>query len=115
MAAALLTMRIQDANGRIRAISGYASDSSNALVKWDESKVAVTGSADFYTAKQPCKILDICFTSDLATPTHVQCLVNGTPTGDILDVTSILASVVVRPTPVIGLAAGDRFQLMQIA
>lgn len=115
MAAALLTLRIMDANGRLRCVSGYASDSSNVFVKWDESKVAVAGSGDFYTAKQPCKIVDICFTSDLATPTHVQALVNGTPTGDILDVTSILASVNSRATPVIGLNAGDRFQLMQVA
>lgn len=114
MAAAQLTLRIQDANGRVRTVNGYASDSSNVLVKWDESKVAVSGSADFYTAKQPCKIVDIAFTTDLATPTSVQCLVNGTPTGDILDVTACLVSVVVRPTPVIGLNAGDRFQLMQL-
>jgi hypothetical protein len=115
MAAAQGTIRILDSNGRIRTVNFYLSDASNVLAKFDESKVAVAGSADNYQAKAQCKVIDVCLTSDVATPSSLQILVNGTPTGDILDATAQLASVVTRPNPVIGLNVGDKLQMMQIA
>lgn len=115
MAAALLTMVYTGKSGRRYSISGYASDASNVLVKFDESKIAVAGSADSYTTKEPGVLSDVCFTSDLATPTHIQILRNGAPTGDILDVTAQLASVVSRPSPVIPFGYSDKIQIMQVA
>jgi len=115
MAAALLTVRYAGQSGRIYSIAGYASDASNVLVKFDESKVPGAGSMDQYTVKEPGAVVDVCFTSDLATPTHVQLLRNGSPTGDILDVTSQLASVVQRPSPHAVFMAGDKIGLMQVA
>jgi len=115
MAAALLTVRILSTNGRVFCVSGYASDAANVLVKFDESKIAVAGSPDSYVIKQPGVLTDVCFTSDLATPTHVQIQRNGTPTGDILDVTAQLASVNSRPNPAVPFNSGDKLGIMQLA
>jgi len=116
MAAALLTMLVSQKNrGARKAVAGYASDASAVLVKFDESKVPVAGSPDFYTAKDSGSIFDVIFTSDLATPTHVQFQINGSPVGDILDVTAQLASVVSRASINIPVNAGDKIGLMQLA
>lgn len=115
MAAALATVRLQGRSGRIYSISTYLNDTSNNLARFDEAKVAVAGSADSYVVKEPCSLFDVCLTSDLATPTHLQIQRNGTPTGDIIDATAHLASVVNRPNPSIGFAPGDKLGIMQIA
>jgi len=116
MAAAQGTVRFRGRNsGRTYAINFYASDAANVAVKFDESKIAVAGSPDSWTAKEPSDLVDIAFTSDLATPTAVQLLVNGTPTGDILDVTAQLISVTVRPNASLALGAGQKFGMTQIA
>lgn len=114
MAAAYLTITIKNASGRRKSISGYASDASAALCRFDESKIATAGSPDNIVAKENGQIIDICFTSDLATPTHVQLLVNGTPTGDILDVTAQLASITARAPIGCNVSAGSKIQLMQL-
>lgn len=114
MAAAQLTVRFLGRSGRIYSINGYASDASNVLVKFDESKVAVSGSPDYYVLKENASLIDVCFTTDTATPTSVQTLRQGSPTGDILDITAHLASVVNRPNPNIGFNAGEKFSLMQL-
>jgi len=111
MAAASLTATLSSG----RNINGYASDAANVAVKFDESKIAVAGSSDSYQVKESCALVDVIFTSDLATPSHVQVQRNGTPTGDILDVTAHLASVVSRPRLSIGFNAGDKLGLMQIS
>lgn len=115
MAAALLTMVYVGKSGRRYCISAYANDTSNNLVRFDEAKVAAAGSPDQYNVKEDGVVDDIIFTSDLATPTHVQLLRNGAPTGDIFDVTAQLASVVNRPNIDCPYAAGDKIALMQIA
>jgi len=115
MAAAILTVRYLGASGRLYAINAYANDTSNNLIRFDESKVAVAGSPDAYQTKESGSLVDIAFISDLATPTSVQILRNGTPTGDILDVTSQLCSVTDRPSPRTPFFAADKIQLMQIA
>jgi len=115
MAAALLSLIYQGKSGRRYSISGYASDAANVLVKFDESKVAVAGSPDSYIVKEAGALVDVVFTSDLATPTHIQVQRNGTPTGDVFDVTSILASVTSRPTAVIPFMPGDKLALNQIS
>lgn len=115
MAAASLTVVYAGVSGRIYSINGYASDATNVLVKLDEAKIAVAGSADGYKVKEQGSIVDVVFTSDLATPTHVQVQRNGGVTGDILDVTAILASVVNRPSIRIPYRVGDEIKLMQIA
>lgn len=115
MAVALATIRLMGRGGRIYAISTYLNDTSNNLARFDESKVAVAGSADAYIIKEPASLIDVCLTSDLATPTHLQIQRNGTPTGDILDCTAQLASVVNRPNPLVGFNQGDKLQIMQIA
>jgi len=114
MAAALGTFRI-NVNGRIKCVSAYASDAAAVLVKFDESKIAVAGSNDKIVLPNGGTLVDVCMTSDLATPTHIQLLVNGVPTGDILDVTAHLASVVTRPNPVLAIPAGAQLQAMQIS
>lgn len=115
MAAALATMVIQGRSGRRYSISVYLNDTTNNLARFDEAKIAVAGSADNFQVKEACSIIDICLTSDLATPTHLQIQRNGTPTGDILDCTAQLASVVSRPSPICPLAPGDKISIMQIA
>jgi len=115
MAAAYLTLIIAGRSGRRYAINGYASDAANVAVKFDEGKIAVAGSQDTYTVKEGAALVDVIFTSDLATPTNIQVQVTGTPTGDILDVTAHLASVVSRPALAIPLGAGSKLGLMQIA
>jgi len=114
MAAALGTIVITE-GGRKRAISMYLNDTTNNLARFDEAKIAVAGSPDKYVVKAPCMLTDICLTSDLATPTALQIQVNGTPTGDIVDCTAQLASVVVRPNPAVPLRAGDQLAINQIA
>lgn len=114
MAAASGTVRISTGN-RVKAINMYLSDASNVLAKFDESKVAVAGSNDKVVLINGGMLVDVCLTSDIATPTHLQILVNGQPTGDILDATAHLASVVTRPNPAIPIPAGAQFQIMQIA
>lgn len=114
MAAALGTLRVSEAGGRLRAVSFYLSDAANVLAKFDEAKVAIATSNDHFQANAPCNVVDVCLTSDTATPTHLQVLVNGKPTGDLLDCTAMQISVVNRPNMLIGLRAGDKFQLMQL-
>jgi len=114
MAAAVIQFRFLTQSGRIVCVNGYASDAAAVAVKFDESKVAVAGSPDIWTAKENCWLIDVCAISDLATPTSLQLLVNGTPTGDILDVTGHLASVVARPNPKLPLSAGAKFGATQI-
>lgn len=114
MAAALLTIVYVGQSGRRYSVSGYASDAANVLVKFDESKAAVAGSPDFYTTKENGVLTDICLTSDVATPTHLLILRNGTPMGDCVDCSAQLASVVYRPSPAVPYAAGDKLQLMQV-
>lgn len=115
MAAALLTIVFSGRSGRKYAVSGYANDTTNNLVKFDEAKIAVAGSADNYVCKEAGFLADVIFTSDLATPTHIQIQRNGTPTGDILDVTASLASVVNRAWLASPFNQGDKIQIMQIA
>jgi len=115
MAAALATLRYRGNSGRIQSYSCYLNDTTNNLARFDEAKIAVAGSSDFLTAKENGAIIDICLTSDLATPTHIQILRNGTPTGDILDATAQLASVVNRPSPITPFNSGDKIGLMQVA
>lgn len=115
MAAAILTIRLAGRSGRVYSVQGYASDASAVAVKFDETKVPVAGSPDSYTCKEPCTLFDVAFTTDLATPTAVQITRNGSPTGDIVDVTAQLVSVVSRPNPSIPFAQGDKIGLMQIA
>lgn len=115
MAAASGTIRIRGASGRVYAINVYANDTANNLVTFDESKIAVAGSPDTYIVKENGAIVDIAFTTDLATPTHVQILRNGTPTGDILDVTAHLTSVTARPNPVSPVGQGDKISLIQLS
>jgi len=114
MAAALGTAVILS-NGRKYSISVYLNDTTNNLARFDESKIAVAGSPDKYVVKNAGHLVDVCLTSDLATPTHLQIQVNGTPTGDILDCTAQLASVVNRPNAAVPLRAGDQLAIMQIA
>jgi len=114
MAAALLTINYSF-QGYVKAVSGYASDASNVAVKFDPAKVAVAGSPDYWQTPAPGHLVDVVFTSDLATPTHVQITRNGTPTGDILDVTAHLASVVNRPKVAVPFNSGDKLGLTQIA
>lgn len=115
MAAALGTLVYVGKSGRKYSVSIYLNDTTNNLVRFDESKIAVAGSMDNYTVKEPGAIADICLTTDVATPTHVQILRNGAPTGDILDATAQLASVVNRPSPICPFNFGDKIQLLQIA
>lgn len=115
MAAALGTVVYQGRSGRRYAISMYLNDTTNNLARFDEAKIAVAGSSDGYTIKESGAIVDVCLTSDVATPTHIQIQRNGQPTGDILDCTAQLASVVNRPAIMCPLAAGDKLQIMQIA
>lgn len=115
MAAALGTVRFLVPGGRVKAVNFYASDTSAVLVKFDESKVAVAGSNDKVVLPNGGTLIDVAFTSDLATPTNVQLLVNGIPTGDVLDVTAHLTSVVNRPNPALPIGPGQQFQMMQIA
>lgn len=114
MAAALCTVVFIGRSGRRYSVSGYASDSSAVLIKFDEAKAAVAGSPDYYTTKEDGVLSDVCFTTDLATPTHVMVMRDGTPTGDILDVTAQLASVVYRPSPAVPYPAGAKIQIMQL-
>lgn len=114
MATAKGTMRIAEGN-RIRAISIYLDDTTNDAVTFDESKIAVAGSPQEYVVKSNSTIVDICLTSDVATPTHLQVLYNGVPTGDILDCTAQLASVVARPNPMIPLSSGAKIKIIQVA
>jgi len=113
MAAALGTVVLLG-QGRKTSISMYLNDTAANLARFDESKVAVAGSPDKYVVKFPCALVDVALTSDLATPTHLQIQVNGTPTGDILDCTAQLISVVNRPNPGVPLRAGDQLAIMQI-
>lgn len=115
MAAALATVKLSGKSGRVYAVSMYLNDTTNNLARFDESKIAVAGSADHYIVKEPSSITDVCLTSDLATPTHLQIQRNGTPTGDILDCTAQLASVMHRPSPICPFNAGDKLMIMQIA
>lgn len=115
MAVALSTVVYTGRSGRKYAISMYLNDTTNNLARFDESKIAVAGSQDNYIFKESGVLSDICLTSDLATPTHLQILRNGTPTGDIMDCTANLASVVMRPSPLVPFQAGDKLQIMQIA
>lgn len=114
MAAALGTLVYQGRSGRRYSISMYLNDTTNNLARFDESKISVAGSADSYVCKEPGAIVDICLTSDIATPTHLQIQRNGAPTGDILDATAQLASVVYRPNPVCPFNQGDKIYIMQI-
>lgn len=115
MAVALATMVVLNKNGRRQSVSTYLNDTTNNLARFDESKIAVAASPDSFTMKDPGAIIDICLTSDLATPTHLQILRNGTPTGDILDCTAQLASVVNRPNPNVFFNQGDKIQISQLA
>jgi len=114
MAAALATVRLLGRSGRVYAISTYLNDTANNLARFDEAKAAVAGSQDQYTVKEPATLIDVCLTSDVATPTHLQIQRNGTPTGDILDCTAQLASVVNRPNPGVGFNQGDKLGIMQL-
>lgn len=115
MAAALATVRLLGVSGRIYAVSMYLNDTTNNLARFDESKIAVAGSSDAYICKERCSLIDVCLTSDIATPTHLQIQRNGSPTGDILDATAQLASVVNRPNPLVGFNSTDKLQIMQVA
>jgi len=115
MAAALGTFRFLVPGNRVKAVSAYASDASNALIRFDEGKVAGANSNDGVTLLQGGTLIDVCWTSDVATPTHVQLLVNGTPSGDVLDFTAHLASVVNRPNPTLGIPSQAKLQAMQVA
>lgn len=115
MATALSTIRLLGRSGRIYAVSCYLNDTTNNLARFDEAKVATAGSADQYVIKENCTLIDIALTSDLATPTHIQVMRNGTPTGDILDATAQLVSVVNRPNPSCPFTTGDKLMLMQVA
>lgn len=115
MAAALGTMILVGKSGRKYAVSIYLNDTTNNLVRFDEAKIAVAGSPDNYTMKESGYLVDICLTSDVATPSHLMISRNGTPTGDILDCTAQLASVVNRPSPGVPFTGGDKIQLTQIA
>jgi hypothetical protein len=113
MAAASGTARILYGTA-MQSVSIYCADTSDTLVTFDESKIAVAGSNDGYVAKAAGKLVDVCLTSDVATPTHIQVMRNGAPTGDILDCTAQLASVVARPNPRVSLNKGDKLQLMML-
>lgn len=115
MAAALASITFIGRSGRRYVFSGYLNDTTNNLVKFDESKVAASGSPDSVTLKEPGFITDICLTSDVATPSHLQLQRNGIPTGDILDCTAQLASVVNRPVVASPFNGGDKLQIMQVA
>ncbi len=114
MAAASGTMVIINKDGSKNTISMYLNDTAANLVRFDESKVAVAGSVDTYYPKKSGYLVDICLTSDIATPTHLQILRNSTPTGDIVDATAQLASVVSRPRLGCGYNPGDKLTIMQI-
>lgn len=116
MAAALATCRFIGKNtNRIYCISTYLNDTTTNPARFDMSKIAVAGSNDYVSFPEPTSLFDVCLTSDIATPTHLQLIVNGQPTGDILDATAHLASVVNRPNPNLGISAGAKFQITQIA
>lgn len=113
MAAASLTLIYRLTNGSRIAYNGYASDAAAVAVKFDQAKVAVAGSDDHIVAPGPGHVIDVCFTTDLATPTHVVVTRNGKNTGDILDVTAHLASVVTRPAICIPFNANEKIGLTQ--
>lgn len=113
MAAAYLTLTIQEGNRR-KCVQGYANDTQNALVTFDQAKIPVAGSPSKISQKVNGHIVDVLFTSDLATPTHIQFLVNNQPTGDILDVTAQLASVENRAKIALPVQAGSEISIIQL-
>lgn len=116
MAAALGTCRfLGKTSNKIYAVSTYLNDTAANPARFDQSKIAVAGSNDYVSFQEHVTLIDVCLTSDIATPTHLQIIVNGNPTGDILDATAHLASVVNRPNPAILVMSGSKFQMTQIS
>ena len=105
----------RDTKGATKSVSGYVSDVAAAFVTLDQATTASASSLNFISFPFPVYLTGYRQITGTADTTQLQVLVNGVPTGDILNYVVHVSTNSLPPQFRILVPAGARLQFKQLA
>lgn len=93
----------------------YMSDVVNALSNWDSGIGASAGSETFWTPPEPVALVDYAQVTGMTDTTKCRLIVNSIPSGDIFNYVIHVSTIANRPKLNVGIAAGAKIALIQLA
>jgi hypothetical protein len=97
MATATGAFHLIGKSGHSYTVSAFFPDTAGLPVRFNQGGVADTNSPYDWTPNEPVALVDIIMNTNVATPTAIQIVRNGQPTGDLAQTAVQLASITTRP------------------